>query len=374
MTLKILKLCYEYPPMGGGGSRVVQGLSQELVRLGYSIDLVTMGYKGLLPREHQGDFFIRRVPCIRTNPIVCHSPEMLSYLLMAFPIALKMITIKKYDIIHAHFIFPDGVLAYLLSKVSGLPYLITAHGSDVPGYNPDRFILLHKMLLPVWKSIVRSSGRIICLSRFLESLLKNKLPTANTTIIPNGFNIGRFTPDKQKADRILISSRIFKRKGIQYFLKSVEGLSSDFEIHIAGDGPYLEKLKQQAARMSSVVHFHGYLENTSEKFKNLMETSKIFVLPSISENFSISLLEAMACGMAIITTRGTGCEEVVGDAAILVRPGDVEGLRKALQTYVKDPFICRYFGEKARKRLEENFSWEIVAKKYISIYEEIKQA
>jgi glycosyltransferase involved in cell wall biosynthesis len=134
----------------------------------------------------------------------------------------------------------------------------------VPGYNPDRFILLHKVLLPVWKSIVRSSGRIICLSRFLESLLKNKLPTANTTIIPNGFNIGRFAPDKQKVDRILISSRIFKRKGIQYFLKSVEGLSSDFEIHIAGDGPYLEKLKQQAARMSSVVHFHGYLENTSE--------------------------------------------------------------------------------------------------------------
>jgi glycosyltransferase involved in cell wall biosynthesis len=168
----------------------------------------------------------------------------------------------------------------------------------------------------------------------------------------------------RKADRILISSRIFKRKGIQYFLKSVEDLSSDFEIHIAGDGPYLEKLKQQAARMSSVVHFHGYLENTSEKFKNLMETSKIFVLPSISENFSISLLEAMACGMAIITTRDTAARRWLG-----CRPSGTprgwEGLRNAYKLYKQSDYFVAVLAKMARKRLEENFSWEI-RKKYIA--------
>jgi glycosyltransferase involved in cell wall biosynthesis len=82
-------------------------------------------------------------------------------------------------------------------------------------------------------------------------------------------------------------------------------------------------------------------------------------------------LEAMDAGMAIITTKETGCEEVVGDTALLTRPGNVEGLRLALVKYAGDTLLCEQSGAKARLRLDENFSWEAVAKKYVSVYNKV---
>jgi glycosyltransferase involved in cell wall biosynthesis len=369
--MNILKLCYEYPPIGGGGGRVAEGLSRQLAGMGHTIDLVTMAYKGLPLLENKKNLSIRRIPCVRSNPIICHSPEMLTYICSALPKTLQMVKRKRYDLIHAHFIFPDGVLAFLLSILTGLPYLITAHGSDVPGYNPDRFIFLHKMLSPLWRMVVGSSKQVVCQSHFLESLLKKAFPSANTIIIPNGFDINRFDPDKQKINRILIVTRMFERKGIQYFLKAIDGLNLDFEIHVVGDGPYLESLKQQAGAMTAPILFLGYIDNHSQKFKDLLETSKIFVLPSVSENFPVSLLEAMAAGMAIITTKDTGCEEVVGDTAQIVNPADVSGFREALRKLSSDKLLCYEMGKRTRKRLEELFSWEVVADQYLESYRKL---
>jgi glycosyltransferase involved in cell wall biosynthesis len=367
--LKILKLCYEYPPLGGGGGHVVSGLANQLVSMGHTVDLLTMRYKGLPALERAKNFSIHRVPCIRSSPVVCHPHEMMSYIYTALPTALKMARENSYDIIHTHFIFPDGILAWLVSRFTRIPYVITTHGSDVPGYNPDRFIMLHKLLRPLWKTIIRSCSQVICLSQFLEDLLKNAMPEANTVIIPNGFHSGRFRSGRLKSDRILIVTRMFKRKGVQYFLKAIDGLALDHEIHIVGDGPYLNDLKQQVKSISTRIQFHGFIENDSEQFRELMETSEIFVFPSESDNFPIVLLEAMDAGMAIITTRNTGCEEVVGSTALLIKPGDVSGLRNALLKYIGDPLLCERSGERARMRLDENFTWAAVAKRYVNIYE-----
>ncbi|RJP94755.1 MAG: glycosyltransferase family 4 protein [Desulfobacteraceae bacterium] len=369
--LKILKLCYEYPPLGGGGGHVVYGLSKQLAAMGHHVDLVTMKYKGLPHFEQAENFSIRRVPCLRHSPVICHPHELISYLCTALPTALKMTTETPYDIIHAHFIFPDGILAYLLSKITGIPYLITSHGSDVPGFNPDRFIRLHKILRPLWKRIVGSCSQVICITRYIETLLKQAMPEARTVIIPNGFFPGRFRTGKQKQDRILIVTRMFKRKGVQHFLAAVDGLVMNHEIHIVGDGPHLDTLKQQAEAMTTRVQFHGFLENSSAPFGDLMETSKIFVFPSESDNFPIVLLEAMDAGMAIITTKNTGCEEVVDNTALLVSPGDTEGLRQALIKYLGDSLLCEQSVEKARRRLDENFTWDAVAKKYVNIYDKV---
>jgi glycosyltransferase involved in cell wall biosynthesis len=365
-------ICYEYPPLGGGGGHVVSGLANQLVSMGHTVELLTMKYKDLPTFEKAGNFSINRAVCIRKSQVVCHPHEMMSYLFSALPKALKMVSENSYDIIHAHFIFPDGILAYLLSKFTGIPFIITTHGSDVPGFNPDRFIRMHKLLPPLWKLIIRSCSQVICLSEFLENLLKKSAPVANTVIIPNGFPLGRFRSERLKLKKILIVTRMFKRKGVQHFLKAVDGLALDHEIHIVGDGPYLNDLKQQAKSISAPIQFHGFIENSSEEFRELIETSKIFVFPSESENFPIVLLEAMDAGMAIITTRNTGCEEVVGNTALLTMPGNVEGLRHALLKYMGDPLLCERSGEMARRRLDENFSWAAVAKRYVNIYEQVR--
>jgi glycosyltransferase involved in cell wall biosynthesis len=161
---------------------------------------------------------------------------------------------------------------------------------------------------------------------------------------------------------------MFERKGIQYFLKALEGLELAHDINIVGDGPYLQTLKQMVDGQSKKIKFWGWLPNTSRELKDLYETSSIFVFPSESENFPMVLLEAMAAGLAIITTKNTGCEEVVGDSALLVEPRSPIATTEALEKLVDNPDFSRELGEAARRRLEENFTWNVVASKYIDIY------
>ena len=97
----------------------------------------------------------------------------------------------------------------------------------------------------------------------------------------------------------------------------------------------------------------------------------IFVFVSESENFPIVLLEAMAAGLAIITTDNTGCAEVVGDAALLVPSKDPSAIRNALLQLIENPVLCQELGQAARKRVEEKFSWEYAAKRHTNLYKEV---
>jgi L-malate glycosyltransferase len=116
------------------------------------------------------------------------------------------------------------------------------------------------------------------------------------------------------------------------------------------------------------VKFRGWIKDNSPEPKELYETSSIFVLPSRSENFPIVLLEAMAAGMAIVTTRGTGCAEVVEDTALLVEPSNATAIREALTKLINDPTLFKRLGQAARMRIENNFSWTAVASLYAELY------
>lgn len=362
-------LCYEFPPIGGGSAKVAYGLSKELVREGHKVDLVSMGYRGQPRYESVHGIHVTRVPCIRTRTYLCTIPEAASYMFSAILMTLRLARQRRYDLVHAHFILPDGLLAWQIHKWNRIPYLVTAHGSDVPGYNPHRLKMAHKLLKPIWVTVAQNSSRIVCPSETLQKLVLTQDKDIKVKVIPNGIDTGRFTPNREKTNRILTVSRMLKRKGIQFFLEAIEQFRSDWEVHIVGDGPYLPKLREMSMGMKRNIKFWGWLDNESPKFKELFETSSVFVFPSEAENFPIVLLEAMAAGMAIITTRGTGCAEVVGEAAVLVPPRDPSAIRKTLSLMLQYPERRRAIGWAARKRLEENFSWAAVCKSYISLYE-----
>jgi glycosyltransferase involved in cell wall biosynthesis len=319
--MKILTLSYEFPPIGGGGSRVVHGLTKELVRLGHQVDLVTMGFRGLPRIEDVNGVTVYRVPCVRLQKSICRPPEMLTYLVVAFPYLLRLIRQGQYDVNHTHFIFPDALLSYALKKITGLPYVITAHGSDVPGYNPNRFKALHRILKPIWKVVVENADMIISPSKSLAQLISLQLPTTQIQVIPNGIDIEPFNITQGERNRILVVSRFFERKGVQYFLRA-----------------------------------------------------SIFVFPSEAENFPIVLLEAMIAGLAIITTKDTGCEEVVGEKALLVKPRDSDGIRMALERLADNPELCVQLGRDAQVRVSQEFSWEIIANRYMSSFTRITKS
>lgn len=368
--MRILKVSYEFPPIGGGGARVVEGLAKELVHLGHEVDLVTMHFRGLPYYERVHGINVYRVPCVRMKESICRPAEMVSYLAIALPFIRRIIRKNKYDINHTHFIFPDGVLSRMVRDSAGLPYVITAHGSDVPGYNPNRFINLHKTLKPLWLRVVTGAESLISPSQSLAELIQMHHPHSSIKVIPNGIRVADFDLTKKQINRVLIASRFFERKGVQYFLKALDGLDISFIVDIVGTGPHLATLKSMAENLDirSDINFHGWMDNTTSGFHELFEKAGIFVLPSESENFPIVLLEAMAANLAIITTKGTGCEEVVGDAGLLVPIRDPDAIRRALIQIAGKQDMIERMGRAARDRVIREFDWSVVTNRYLDVY------
>jgi glycosyltransferase involved in cell wall biosynthesis len=366
--MRILMMCYEFPPLGGGGGRAVDGLSRVLVGLGHEVDLVTMSFRGEPRHEVIGGVRVHRVPSFRARRYECRLHEAASYLPPALITAARLAAKRSYDIAHAHFLLPDGVNAELLRRLTGLKYVVTTHGSDVPGYNPHRLKRSHRLLSPVWQRVAQRATQVICPSESLQALFSARCPTIQTTLIPYGFDANRFDPDQPRRKRILAVTRMLERKGVQYLIEAVRDLTLEHEIHIVGDGPYLQELKSRAAGCRPRIVFEGWLDNASDRLRELYCTSDIFVLASDVENFPVSLLEAMSARLAIVTTRGTGCQEVVGDAAVLVSPRDPRALREALLSLTTAPAHRRRLGIAARERLEQTFGWKGIAQQHIALY------
>lgn len=346
---------------------MVEGLCRNLVRSGDEVDLFTMRFDGLPREEHIDGLHVHRVPCIRRRKHYCTVPEVATYLAMAFGTEVRQAIQRRPDLVHAHFIFPDGLLAWCVAAVVGVPFVITAHGTDVPGYNPKRVQLTHKLLAPLWRRVVGSAAEIVCPSDSLLQLTAEHGPGARLSVIPNGVDPDRFRL-VPKQPRILVVTRLLERKGIQFLIQALQQISLDWEVNIVGDGPYLPALLKLARTTKTPVRFRGWMDNDSAELRELYETSSVFVLPSESENFPICLLEAMAASHSIITTRDTGCAEVVGSAAWLVDPRDPEGIQDALLTLTNDAGRRNALGQKARNRVQNNFSWSAVAQQYRALY------
>jgi glycosyltransferase involved in cell wall biosynthesis len=372
--MRILTLCYEFPPLGGGGSRVTHGLARELVRLGHEVTVVTMGYRDLPRLESVDGIEVHRVPGLRRRPYQCSIPEVACHLPLALARARTLHDERPFDLAHAHFILPDGANAWRLYQSTGLPYLITAHGSDVRGYDPHRLDLAHRMLAPVWRRIVESATAVTCSSDVLAQLVVQGSPGVEVQVVPNGLDVGRPEPARDRRPRVLVVAKMLERKGVQYLVRALEGMEREFEVDIVGDGPYLPEIRRLVAETGVQVHLWGWLDNDSRELADLFRTSSIFVFPSEAENFPVVLLEAMRAGLAIVTTRGTGCAEVVGDAALLVEPRDVAGLRAAMNRVATDRALRESLGTAARARIESNFSWTAVAKQYVDLYRRCLQS
>ena len=139
---------------------------------------------------------------------------------------------------------------------------------------------------------------------------------------------------------------------------------------MVGDGPYAPELKRLATTVRQNVQFTGWLDNESSRLKELYETAGIFVFPSEAENCPVSLLEAMAAGLPIITTNDRGCQDVVGDTAVLVPPRDSEAIARAIDLLRQSENLRRGLGDAARRRVIEHFGWDMLVGRYRQVYEQ----
>jgi glycosyltransferase involved in cell wall biosynthesis len=367
---KILVLNYEFPPLGGGASPVSYEIAKRLSETGdFDIDVVTMGYKGLPKYEEiNKNFRVYRVWTLRSKKEMCYPWEQLTYVFTGYQKCKELLKKNKYDICHTHFIIPTGLIALKLKKKFDLDYVVTSHGSDVPGFNTDRFKLLHKFTGSMLREVSKYANKIISPSHYLKELIEKNIKIDDkdkVAVIPNGIDVNKFIPQVKKK-MIFSSGRLLARKGFQYLIQAVSDEDMGYEVHIAGDGPMMPELKKLAEKSKTKVVLHGWLDNRGRGYKDLLEQSAIFVLVSETESFGMVLAEAMAAGCVIIASNTSGSGDTVGKAGLLVTPGKSEEIKNMVNNLIKNSNELRTFSAKSLEQVKE-FDWNKVLLKYLLI-------
>lgn len=337
---KLLLLNYEFPPIGGGGGRSSYDVASRLVDTGlFEIDVVTMAFGDLPQYETVNQHFrIHRVKPRRNQIAACNPLEQALFLKSGYKKCVELLSEKKFDLCHCHFIIPTGLIAQKLKQRFGLNYIITAHGSDVLGHNP-RYTMYYRIILSRWISILRQASAVTCASEYLKKqILKNlNLQKLDIIIIPNTIPEKTFSPIK-KRKQILVVSRLARSKGIQDLIEALRHIKlAGWKVNIVGEGPYTTKLEKMIKNygLNNQVKLLGWIDRNSPTMKKLYGEASIFICPSHFENMNLTILEAMQSGCAIIATDAGGNEEIVGHHGVMVKKSSPRDLAQSVEAILK---------------------------------------
>ena len=379
---KILFFNYEYPPLGGGAANATKYILKEFSqRNDLKIDLVTSAIGDKYVQEKLGkNVIVHRLPIGKKPNTLNYQTqgELLKYSWQSYWFAKKLIKKNKYDLIHSFFAVPCGFISYLLKKQYKIPYIVSLRGSDVPGYS-ERFQSLYKIITPIIHLVWHNAQAVVTNSKGLTELAQKSDPKQHFLEIVNGVDTDFYKPgartvaDRQKEFRILLASRLTKRKGFKYAIEAFAKLVKKYPqitMRIAGgEGNATEELKEQVQKLKleDKIKFTGlYNKDESAEIYNWAD---VFVMPSLNEGMSNNLLEALASGLPVLMTPTGGAEELVnnGQNGYLIKMKDVNSIVEKLDFLINNPQKCEEFG-KASRRMAEEMSWSSVAEQYIKLY------
>lgn len=268
--------------------------------------------------------------------------------------------IKKYafDLTHAQFIFPDGLLAYNLSKFYKIPYLITTHN--------ERFYFDHLLSNKLALKLLINASKVLPINYtnyvFLKSFGLN-----NVVLIPLGFNTSFLraqNTDIKDTVRIVTIAELIKLKNIDKVLHALTLLDrkENFTYTIIGSGPEKERLQQLVIleKLENLVHFIEYIPH--EKIADELYQYDILIMPSYFETFGRVYFEAMAMGIPIICAKESGIYGLFKEMkeGISVNHQDIREIAQSLDFLIKNPEKRRDIGFQGQQ-LVKNYTWEKIA-------------
>lgn len=376
--MRILFFNYEFPPLGGGGGNANFYLFREFADApSLQIDCITSAWGGQDERvEFSANITLHRLAIGKRDLHFWTQREVLAYLRRAHLKAAELVAAGGYDLCHAFFGFPAGMLAWL--RRSRLPYLVSLRGSDVPGFNP-RFSLQYVVLKPLFRRIWREANGVVANSAGLRALARRFEPGVDIAVIPNGIDTREFVPgrpEEREPAHLLCVSRLVERKGVQHLIEALpEVLRAvpDARLTLAGEGNLEGRLRQRCAELgiAGKATFMGYVPHA--ELPALYRRAELFIQPSFYEGMSNTVLEAMACALPIVATGEGGREELFRGNAESVPYGAHGALARAIIALLKDAGRRAGMGSRSREVAEE-FSWGAVASHYLGEYERIAAA
>ncbi len=368
--MKIGITCY---PTYGGSGVVATELGIELAKRDHEVHFISYEQPFRLDQFHESVFF--------------HEVEMLKYPLFKYPpyslsLSVKMAQIiesEKLDILHVHYAMPHAASAYLAKKIVGddkIKIITTLHGTDIT------LVGNHHSFFRITKFSIEESDGVTSVSEFLKGatidtfdikreveVIYNFVDTEVYKRDENRKNLDMIEPD----DKVIIhisNFRPVKRIGsiIKVFCNISEKVKS--KLLLVGDGPEMFKIRNMVSKLGldDKVIFMGRQNDIIP----LLNISDLYMLPSKSESFGLSALEAMSCEVPIIGTSIGGLKEVVEDgiSGYICDPGDIKAMSKAAIAILANKNNRVKMGLAARARAKK-FDSKNIIDKYIDYYKKV---
>jgi len=399
MENKVLVTATTFPRWKNDTSpRFVYDLSERLA-FRYSIIVLAPHHKGAAKKENMGKLEVVWFAYFKPESLqrLCYGggmiPNMQKSLLariqMPFLIvseffsSYRIMKKSQVDMVHAHWILPQGFVGVFLKKLFKVPLLVTIHGSDL-------FPLKNRLFKKLQHFVVKNSDFITTNSKATKNELVKRFPehSKKIEVIPMGVGVNLFRskrakkPEKYSKNRILLFvGRLSDQKGLQYIIDAMPDIikyNSKTKLLIIGEGPY-EKVLREKSRENKVEEYVEFLGSMPlSGIAKYYSFADIFVMPSLStktgtEALGLTLLEAMASGCAVIGTNVGGIPFVIKNNynGILVKQKDSLALSGAMIKLLKDRKKSSNLGRNAAEFVKKNYSWRKISKDFIKIYDNL---
>ena len=371
--MKIGITCY---PTYGGSGVVATELGKALAKRGHQIHFISYALPFRL------DSFVENV--------VFHEVETSSYPLFEFPLyslalASKMVEVARYedlDLLHVHYAIPHASSAYLAKQMlkgkKDLKIITTLHGTDIT------LVGLEPSFLPLVKFSIKESDGVTAVSRFLkEKTLTNYNIEKDIEVIPNFIDTNIYKPISNSefkkyiapnGEKILMHTSNFRPvKRVPDTIKIFEQVFKEIpsKLVLVGDGPErsdCEKLCREI-NLCDHVKFLG----KQDGLVDILNAADVFLIPSQSESFGLAALEAMACGVPVVSSSVGGLPELVkhNDSGFIAEIGDIDRMSKYVIDLLTNSRKYEIFSNNARRRAIELFGIDKIVPYYENYYQTV---
>jgi len=300
--------------------------------------------------------------------------EAASYVRAVLPTINRMRREFAFDVIHAHFTYPDGVAASLLGSLYGVPVVITEHALWLPWMREQALVRQQA----VWAART-CSAHIAVSSAVRDQIVDVVGDSSKVSVIPNLVDGSVFSPaagQQRVPGQILFVGIVRQAKGLDVLLRAlreVRRIQPAIRLKVVGE-PFYRSYRKDADRLTDLAAELGVADcvemvgkKSPAETARLMAESQVVVLPSRRESFGAVLIEALACGTPVVATRSGGPQDVVTPTVgHLVPPDDAAALARALTDVLANPNA--YPADSLRRYALDRFGTPVVAQQIGNVY------
>jgi glycosyltransferase involved in cell wall biosynthesis len=398
--VKICIFTETYYPVVGGGETQARLLAEGLITNGHSVIVLTRRTDaGLRQHENYGD-----VSVYRLAPVGSGQLKKWGLLLSSLPALARLR--DQYDLIFVSGYRIIGLTAVLVGKLFRKPVVLKADSqgemsgeffeSGLRKFSVSRSSLPFRLFLKFRNVILKKADAFSAISPEIASeWTSSKVPLNKIHQIPNGVDTIRFAPVNAKQKSFLreklnlpqaaiiaiYTGRLVSYKGLPLLLKVWDEIRCRHEnviLLLAGTGGL--DIHNCEAQLHDYVKSAGLKENvlflgSVQNIPEYLQAADLFVFPTENDAFPSSLIEAMACGLPIVTTPVGAIKTIVvhQETGLLVQPGNRQQLYEALVAIVSDKTLAFHLGQAGRRIVQERYSAGSMMRKYLSLFESTLQ-